>query len=414
MDQDRDFAGFIKWVAASLAIGMVLAIAFVALVDPYRLHRLVERDGFNMVKPRPQHYLLEIKQAGARAARPQLFLMGNSRIDVGIDPDSGPLGATAYNLALPGTGVGTSRHQFMQLVDSGVRPATLLLGVEFFDFLLDPESVETPDRAMPDGLARQRWKIDTLFSLEALLDAARTLAIQHDPDAATMSARGFNSLADYLRPARQDGYHAFFQQRALENARKFSLAPRGVVLSRSDSSADWRELGRLLDAAARQRTDIQLVIYPYHAQLMAMLEQTGLWPAFEQWKLRLLREIARVNLAYPQARIVLWDFSGYGAFQCERIPPKGDLAATTWYWESGHFKAALGEMMLARVFGPVGTVPVAPDFGVRLDQASWRANRERIARERRACQASEPAMFREAAAMVAAFRAQRSFLPSAK
>lgn len=204
-----------------------------------------------------------------------------------------------------------------------------------------------------------------------------------------------------------DGYHGFFRQRAIENARQFCLAPRGIALAGSDSSSDWRDLGRLLDAATEQGASVELIIYPYHAQLMTMLEQTGLWPLFEQWKLRLLREIARVQQARPQARIRLWDFSGYGVLQCEHIPAPGDRSATTWYWESGHFKAALGDLMLARLFGGAGAVPVPQGFGVRLDAGGWNANRDRIARERSACLAAEPAMFREAAAMVAAFQARR-------
>lgn len=345
--------------------------------------------------------------AGARATRPDLFLMGNSRVDVGIDPDSRMLAGSAYNLALPGTGVAAARHQWQLLTRDGARPATLLLGVEFFDFLVDPAAADQADQLLPGGLASLRWKVDTVFSLDAVLDAARTLLIQHDPYAATISARGFNSLGDYRRAARQEGYHGFFRQRAMENARRFSLAPRGIALTGSGSSGDWRELGRLLDAAAQQGTTVELLIYPYHAQLMTMLEHSGLWPAFEQWKLRLLREIARVQHTYPQARIALWDFSGYGPLQCEHIPARGDLSATSWYWESGHFKAALGDLMLARLFGGAGAAPLPDGFGVRLDRAGWHANRARIARERRACAASEPAMFREAAAMVAAFQARR-------
>jgi hypothetical protein len=410
MAEDRSYAGFIKWMAASLLAGVLLTVLFVVVVDPYRLFRVVDIAGFNAVKPRPDHYQSEIKLAGARALRPAIVLMGNSRVDVGIDPDSENLRAasrTAYNLAIPGTGVGTSREQFDHLRAAGAAPATMLLGVEFFDFLLNPDGADAPDKPPPTGLAGHRWRVDTVFSLDALLDAAKTLRIQNDPDAGTMTGHGFNPLFDYLRIAREEGYHAIFLQRARENARSFSLAPHGIVRTRSDSSSDWRDLGGLLDAAAREKTEIHLIIYPYHAQLMAMLEQTGLWPVFEQWKLRLLREVARLNAAHPEARVVLWDFSGYGALQCEAIPAKGDLAnGTRWYWESGHFKAALGERMLERVFGAAATQAGPAEFGFRLNAANWNGNRDRIARERLACLAAEPAMFRDAAAMVADFQAR--------
>ena len=409
MAEDRSYAGFIKWMAASLLAGVLLTVLFVVVVDPYRLFRVVDIVGFNAVKPRPDHYQSEIKLAGARALRPGIVLMGNSRVDVGIDPDSENLRAasrSAYNLAIPGTGVGTSREQYDQLRAGGATPATMLLGVEFFDFLLKADGVDAPDKPPPAGLAKHRWRVDTVFSLDALLDAARTLRIQNDPDAGTMTGRGFNPLFDYLRFARQDGYYSIFLQRARENARNFSLAPHDIVNARSDSSSDWRSLTALLDAAAREKTEVHLIVYPYHAQLMAMLEQTGLWPVFEQWKLRLLREVARLNAAHPEGRLVLWDFSGYGALQCETIPAKGDIVhGTRWYWESGHFKAALGERMLERIFGAAGAQSQPAGFGFRLNSANWNGNRDRIAQERRACLAAEPAMFRDAAAMVADFQA---------
>ncbi|MEO5934374.1 MAG: hypothetical protein ABIQ08_12605 [Duganella sp.] len=410
MAGDHSYAGFIKWMVATLLAGVLLVVLFVVVVDPYRLFRLVDIAGVNAVKPRPEHFQSEIKLAGAKALRPATVLMGNSRIDIGIDPDGEQLGAAvrpAYNLAIPGTGVGTSREQFKHLRAAGAAPSTLLLGVDFFDFLLDPDSAEAAVTSPPTGLAGQRWKVETLFSLNAVLDAIATLGIQRDPDAGTMTARGFNPLHDYLRFAREDGYHSLFQQRAVENARNFSRAPHGIARSRGDSSSEWRDLGGLLDAAAREKTDVHLIIYPYHAQLMAMMEQTGLWPAFEQWKLRLLREVTRLNGAHPEARVVLWDFSGYGKLQCEPIPAKGDVVhGTRWYWESGHFKAALGERILARIFGAAGAGPGAEEFGFRLNAANWNENRERIARERRDCVAAEAAMFRDAAAMVADFQAR--------
>ena len=410
MAGEHSYAGFIRWMAASLLAGVLLTVLFVVVVDPYRLFRLVDVAGFNAVKPRPDHYQSEIKLAGAQALRPAIVLMGNSRIDVGVDPESKQLGAakrSAYNLAIPGTGVGTSRQQFDRLRAAGAAPATMLLGVEFFDFLLEPDGADAPGKPPPTGLARHRWKIDTVFSLDALLDAVKTLRIQNDADAGTMTGRGFNPLFDYLRIAREEGYHAIFLQRARENARNFSLAPHGIVRTRSHGSAEWRDLGGLLDAAAREKTEIHLVIYPYHAQLMVMMEQTGLWPVFEQWKLRLLGEVARLNAAHPSARVMLWDFSGYGVLQCEPIPAKGDIVhGTRWYWESGHFKAALGERILERVFGAADIGAGVAEFGVRLDTASWNENRARIARERRDCLAAEPAMFRDAAAMVADFQAR--------
>ena len=47
----------------------------------------------------------------------------------------------------------------------------------------------------------------------------------------------------------------------------------------------------------------------------------------------------------------MWDFSGYTTYQCEAVPAKGDKKkATRWYWEAGHFKRELGDLILDRIF----------------------------------------------------------------
>jgi hypothetical protein len=47
----------------------------------------------------------------------------------------------------------------------------------------------------------------------------------------------------------------------------------------------------------------------------------------------------------------LWDFSGYNDFSTEAVPAPGDKkSATRWYWESGHFKSSLGDLILARIY----------------------------------------------------------------
>ena len=103
---------------------------------------------------------------------------------------------------------------------------------------------------------------------------------------------------------------------------------------------------------ARDRTDVHLIIYPYHAQLMAMFEDAGLLGTMDEWKRMLVREADAARARHPDAHISVWDFSGYGDMRCERIPAPGDTRSVTrWYWEAGHFKSTLGELMLQRIFG---------------------------------------------------------------
>ncbi len=298
-----------------------------------------------------------------------------------------------------------SARQLQQLVEAGVRPRTVILGVEFIDFL-DAAAKSTalpvaPSATPPRGA--QFWRFDTLFSLASVKDAIRTLRIQRIEESATMSPDGFNPLREYRSVVRDDGYHKIFQQRAQESAATFRRKSTTAL-----APEDFESLHAFLLTTSGLNADVKLVIYPYHAQLLALFEAAGLWPLFEEWKGRLVLEIAAVAKNHPTARITLVDFSGFGAYNCERIPRANEPdVATKWYWEAGHFKKELGDIVLNRVIAgtPQGVADAA--FGVTLDAATQDSNIARIARERASCAAAHPELFESARTLALAGQARQ-------
>lgn len=387
------FKSYLAILALALTGGALLLVAFVIIVDPYGLYGVVRRDNFNAVKPGLSRYQSQIKQEHALRRRPQFIILGNSRAEIGFDPRASALSAlgTGYNLAIPGTGLATSASQFAQLRQAGIRPRTVIAGMEFIDFL-NPAvaSAARPAAATaPSAHGRIFWRFDALFSLASVKDAVHTLRIQHDGEATTLSADGFNPLLEYGAHVRRDGYHKMFTQRARESA-----AGLRRKSTHGFATEDFLVLRAFLLAMAATQADIKLVIYPYHAQLLAMFEAAGLWPLFDEWKDQLVLAIGEVRARYPDARISLTDFSGYGAYNCEPIPAANERGrATRWYWEAGHFKKALGDIVLQRLMSPQENAPGEGQFGMPLDVARLEENRARIAQERSSCAAAQPALF---------------------
>lgn len=406
MAASQPFGRFLLWSALLTGGGALACAALVAAVDPYRLTGLIDRPGFNHNKPQPERYQKQIKLAGARALGADVLIVGNSRAEIGLDPDYPPLaagGRQPYNLALAGTRIQVAREQLEQLHRGGRHPRHLIVGAEFLDFPVDPAAPArpAPPTAAPDALAELGWRFDTAFSLDALGDALRTVRQQHAEFAPRMTARGFNPLAEYRQLAREEGYYALFQQRANDYAKRFATLPRGLV-GANGSSTEWAQLRAVIEHGAADGARVDVVIYPYHAQIMALLEAAGMAPMFDTWRTLLVREIAAARAAHPDVTITLWDFSGYSAHHCEPIPAKGDRRSETrWYWEAGHFKPAMGELMLARM---LGRPDADPDFGFALGQDNLEQNRARVAAERAACAAAAPGLFRDAQAMLAARR----------
>ena len=387
------FKAYLATLALVLAGGVLLVGAFVLVVDPYGLYGVVRRDHFNAVKPGLSRYQNQIKLEHALRRQPQFIILGNSRAEIGFDPRAGALAAlgAGYNLAIPGTGLATSASQFAQLRQAGVRPRTVIVGMEFIDFLTPAvaPAARPAAAAAPPAHGRAYWRFDTLFSLASVKDAMHTLRIQHDGEAATLSADGFNPLLEYGAHARRDGYHKMFTQRAQESAANLRRKS-----TRSLATEDFQLLRAFLLAMAATQADVKLVIYPYHAQMLAMFETAGLWPLFEQWKAQLVLAMGDVRARYPDAHISLTDFSGYGAYNCEAIPAASERGtATRWYWEAGHFKKALGDLVLQRLISPRDQAPGDVRFGMPLDDANLEDNRARIAQERGTCAAAQPALF---------------------
>ena len=107
------------------------------------------------------------------------------------------------------------------------------------------------------------------------------------------------------------------------------------------------------------------MIYPYHAHLLETIRITGHWQAFEEWKREIVSSVWAEGRAADGMPAPVWDFSGFNELTSGSVPPKGDHHdKMRWYWEAGHFKRDLGDLVLARIIGHTNSVP---GFGVLLD-----------------------------------------------
>lgn len=377
-------ADYLRRLGLTIACGLLLALALVVIVDPYRLYGFGPY-GFNAIKPRPDRYQSEIKLSGARRLHSNALILGNSRAEIGFDPVHPAFGRrnlNAYNLAVPGTSIIESARQLAYLLRDGQKPKVVVIGVEFLDFLVAPERRDRLPDIHRHSVEDWRWKSNALFSLHSVGDAWRTLQIQDDPYAETVTERGFNPLLEYGRMAKQEGYYALFAQRAQENAKSFAKKPRAIRHETDGISPEIEALREIYRLAAEHGIEMNVIIFPYHAQIMLMFENFGLLPLFEEWKAMLASE------AQSSGSIRIWDFSGYAGPRCEKIPARDDRSTQTrWYWEGGHFKAELGNLVLDEILAD------RQSLGFKLDASSLEANRQRLRREKTQCRSEYPELF---------------------
>jgi hypothetical protein len=369
-----------RWLVSTCAI-VLAAVAINLVVDPYGIYRLANMDGINGFKSRAAQRGSLFKVKVLEHFRPAAIILGNSRAEVGFDPAHGAFaraGGPAVNLALPGSGIGTS-VQFLKRAIAMHPPRIAVVGLDF----LDARTSGDPQRAQIEyrELSRQStasvpewWRgaaehVDALASVDALYDSLITLRDNRRQDSPGLTALGFNPMRDYAALARNQGYYQLFLQRDLENARAYLRGPRQVFV-RGSRTAPYFEAVRALARSCRDAgVELHLLVYPYHAHILELFHAAGLWEPFEEWKRALVTVLREEAAADGGAEpFPLWDFSGYGAFASERVPPDMDRTAQMhWYWEAGHFKKELGDVMLDRMLDQPSDRQAAGDaFGVLL------------------------------------------------
>ncbi len=416
MEELQNSQRYLCWLLVITIAGSLAVVIFVLIVDPYRQYGIVQYRGFNIIKPTLERYQNEIKLSQVKRLKPDVLILGNSRAEIGFDPDAlvfNQKGLSAYNLSIPGIGIKTVYQQLLYLTKNGINPGLIFLGLDFLDFIDLPSQQEVNASIDPSQylIDQQRkieswfWRFDSMFSLASVRDAFRTLAIQNNEEAAIITFHGFNPLNEYKPIVRAEGYYKLFQQRAQENVRTYLKKAQGSV-----SPMSLNYLQAIFNLVEENNSKIILVIYPYHAQILALFEVTNLWPLFNQWKSLVVNELIDMNQYSTQ--IELYDYSGYSLYHCERIPPIGDLLSITqWYWEAGHFKKELGDIILEEILRSNETIlskvmsmnHSQTSFGIRLlDQNSFLLNHNRIIQQRLMCESNYPELFTDAAILARA------------
>lgn len=368
------WASYLRWMLASLAALLTTVGSLNVFIDPLAIFGSPRVEGLNARKPYLDHHRELARWYAARRLCADTAIFGNSRAEIGFNPENPAFtahGMSAFNHAIPGSAVTLALQQLNWLKDCGCAPKTTIIGVEFFDFLSAGKpgpglSKNTPPAPQMD----ERVIAETVFSITGLRDSLKTIALQDSRYPALLTERGFNPLDNYIPEVENSGHYVLFRQRAEENRRIWSNKGRHLRAEDGSDSIDQQALKAFLTRATTNGGKVNIVIYPYHAQIRMMLERMGMGGLFSDWK-KLI-----VSVAAQHTGVDVWDFSGISPETLEAIPTPGDRKThLRHYWEAGHFKSALGDKVIARMLGEDG------NFGIKiqLDNVDAWAERDRAA-----------------------------------
>ena len=356
--------------STTILIFMLMTSIITWKINPYDYWNTERIAGINLYKPALGRHLPSAKQRQALRLRPRTILAGNSRVDVGFDPLSSAWEQTmlpVHNFGLPGRSASdVTKH--LKIVLSIHQPRTIIFAVDFFDFRL--RISDSSHRSETSKLiSKIKFYSKILFSINALTDSFFTIFEQQDKFPASWSKEGYNSLAAYEELVAFEGHKAIFDQRELKNL-KTLLDPDRSFIKPMHLNPEIQALESFLEEYSTDQTDIIMIIHPYHADILTAFRLLDLWDDFLNWKRWLTTLTA-------ETRIRLIDFSNYSKPTQEQAPGAGDTTTRlTYFWEAGHYKAALGDIIISDLqatkpmYGTQLTAETIDETLQQLDQAA--------------------------------------------
>ena len=361
-------AGAVNWAADPLAVFGTPRVSGLNARKPYLNHDR-ELARFALA----HRHCKATKAAATPAGLAGIF--GNSRAEIGFNPEHAAfarLNLKAFNHAIPGMTLGTPAKQFHWLAATGCLPQRAIVGVDFYDFLGGrPGTLNTTAPPLPQP--NLSFLATATFSLSGVRDAFTTLRLQHQQNAPELTELGFNPLREYEQEVSTLGHYRLFRQRAEESSVRWAQRANRLTTADGKASRDQIALDDLLATAVRNGVPVDLVVYPYHAELRFIAYQLGHQPLYEQWLRQLVATAARHNAEWSKVQgnaaraslVRIWNFGSVTPETLEAIPADGDRKTQLQrYWEAGHFKPALGDVVLEQVLNegaptaPVNTTPV--------------------------------------------------------
>ncbi len=395
MSSEKSHKHFLWLLAVAFLLACTLGAGFNYLADPYGLFGTRRIPGLNELKPTASERVRVIKPYMASRARPKTVIGGNSRPEIGLNPQSAcwhDADKPVFNAGVPGADVFMQTRYVQHAVESG-KAQRVLIGVDFLDFLVDSSKPtgeidwdrlgKSFDGRLNPGSKTERGTnisfqnakdiLSGLFSLVALGDSVMTIVSQRDKNAATRREDGFNPALEYRPIIRNEGQSVLFKQKNLEVRKSLQPKNLGILDVYGRSTIAMEALRRFLEWAKTRGIDVVLFINPYHSDYLVQIEMTGKWRLLEEWK----RQLAITANEYA---VPLWDFNAFDRYSTEAPPPPNDRQTELhWFWEPAHYRHELGDLMLAAMLDrPCGINPTPGQFGVEITEASLQPHLDKL------------------------------------
>ncbi len=329
---------FLRFWIFSTLLFLVGVIAFCLVMDPFHLfHR-------SQSKPiRNFHYSRFAKVLQLAKAKPAGLLLGTSRVDNGFNPQDLP-DHTVCNAAVSGATIYEYSHFLKYAIQHNKENFRFtVIGLDFALFhakgKCDIRLRQTAEFLRNPITSLELYR-KALFSLPAFLCSLNQLKRKKSSkDPIHKVFRGSDGI-----------YLSRYQANLFTTLRD----PKNL------NTPELNSFRSLIQMCAENNIRCDLIINPIHARLMEMIQCSGSWEYYENWKRMLVAIVEEEKIKTPEAHIALWDFSGYNSITTEQVSQFND--PMTYFSDSSHYTHETGKLILNTLFSST------PSFGVKLSK----------------------------------------------
>jgi len=316
-----------------------------AIVDPFWYFRMVEADGFNLLKPKAPGNERLVKAALVAKIKPEAVIVGNSFAEIGLPP----------------LHAGFTRNGLLKSFNLGVQGADWSEVYCLAMFALRQPQLErlvvgvSGTDSGPCPTDDELGGVDygkLLFSRTALDASLDTLHQQHGNRAMTREGL-WNFVRNDSRLQTDDqviGNFALWFRGALcpsVDAPPRSMDPTRISKAPPPPGQDTG-LRQLVRLALARKVELVLLFYPTHV----LLNESGrrcdgpeahwnyLWHAVA---------VANQEAHGDTEQIQIWDFFGYGPLNTERLRAGKPMRSRLWQ-DFGHFNTEVGSAAFDAIF----------------------------------------------------------------
>ena len=342
---------------SALVVGAITTLNY--RVDPYLIHQW-NTPKIQQLRPEREQLSPWGKTYAVAMFRPSVLYAGNSRTELGLPVDTELFaGRNVFNGALSGASLADAISMVRHASEVG-RLDTVVWGIDAPSFSVEPGNTDFVDELV----ASDRFY---LWRRE-FINIKRALAMDMTKDSVSLLRGSFGQLCrSNLAFHGQRDETCMRGRLAGHGGTAGAIVPRTREYLRGSGPQPQalRAMGSSVARLCSAGTRVRLYINPTHAMTADAMYWAGKWQAMEAWQ----ADLTNIGERYRQSGcdVRIHDFSGFNSITSETIPQVSGIPEMAYYWETSHYRATVGRLILARIFGKADGVP--DDFGTELRPA---------------------------------------------